>query len=100
MVRLTEMWKVSTNHKTQNAQDATNVKAGPKQMHGGSSRAVKLKNTNCTSKNMTEVCMTLEAYGMPKADIAALPWMWSGSYYSVVNSFGPTTACAIRKWMK
>ncbi len=37
---------------------------------------------------------------MPEADIELLTRMQAGSWYSVVNSFGETAACAIEKGMK
>jgi hypothetical protein len=57
-------------------------------------------NTAFTSTNMNAVYQTLEAYGVPDADIELLKRMQSGSWYSVNNSFGETAACVIEKGMK
>jgi len=49
---------------------------------------------------MNAINRTLEAYGVPEADIELLTRMQAGSWYSVMNSFGETAACAIEKGMK
>jgi len=54
-------------------------------------------NTAFTSTNPEAVYKTLDAYGVPEADIALIKRMQTGSWYSVANSFGETAACALAK---
>jgi len=47
-------------------------------------------STAFTSTNMNAINRTLEAYGVPEADIKLLTRMQAGSWYLVMNSFGET----------
>jgi hypothetical protein len=57
-------------------------------------------NTAFTSTNLNAVYSTLEAYGVPEADISLIRRMQTNSWYSVVNPFGETAACDLEKGMK
>ncbi len=52
------------------------------------------------STNMNAVYQTLEAYGVPAADMELLKRMQTGSWYSVANSFGETAAYVMEKMMR
>ena len=56
-------------------------------------------NTAFTSTNLNAVYSTLEAYGVPEADISLIRRMQTNSWYSVVNPFGETAACDLEKGM-
>ncbi len=64
------------------------------------SQTLTLRSALLNLTNIDAVYLTLEAYGVPDADVELLRRMQAGSRYSVANSFCETVAYIIEKEIK